>query len=50
MVPAVVDELNDHVVDDYMSGPFQFFLVHISGKIAFRTAQAPWSLHSQDVD
>jgi hypothetical protein len=49
-IPALVDQLNDRVAYDYVTEPVRLYLVDASGKIAFQTAQGPWSFRAQDLE
>ncbi|HZL89959.1 MAG TPA: deiodinase-like protein [Pirellulaceae bacterium] len=49
-IPSLVDQLNDRVAYDYMSDPVRLYLVDVSGKIVFQTAQGPWSFRAQDLE
>ena len=49
-MPAVVDQLNDQTAYDYMTDPVRLFLVDTSGRIAFQTAQGPWSFRAKDLE
>ena len=49
-IPSLVDQLNDRVAYDYMTDPVRLYLVDATGKIAFQTAQGPWSFRAHDLE